>query len=68
MAYISYNKAWESDFDNTVSGRDKLQDMNINQLKHEVHDTFKKYEKKTRKFEPVDNEDAINKAYLDEKL
>ena len=42
MAYISYNKSWESEFDNIVSKRDKPQDLNINQLKLEVHDTCKK--------------------------
>ena len=68
MAYISYNKLWESEFDDVVSKRDKLQDLNINQLKLEVHDTYKKDEKITTNFEPVDNEDVINKGYLDEKL
>ena len=68
MAYISYNKLWESEFDGIVSKRDKLQDLNINQLKLEVHDTYKKDEKLTTNFEPVDNEDVINKAYLDSKL
>jgi len=68
MAYISYNKLWESEFDGIVSKRDKLQDLNINQLKLEVHDTYKKDEKITTNFEPTDNEDVINKAYLDEKL
>ena len=68
MAYLSYNKLWESEFDGIVSKRDKLQDLNINQLKLEVHDTYKKDEKLTTKFEPVDNEDVINKSYLDEKL
>ena len=68
MAYISYNKLWESEFDGIVSKRDKLQDLNINQLKLEVHDTYKKDEKITTNFEPVDNEDVINKRYLDEKL
>ena len=46
MAYISYNNLWESEFDGIVSKRDKLQDLNINQLKLEVHDTYKKDEKK----------------------
>ena len=68
MAYISYNKLWESEFDGIVSKRDKLQDLNINQLKLEVHDTYKKDEKIKTNFEPVDNEDVINKAYLDSKL
>ena len=51
-----------------MSKRDKLQDANISQLKLEVHDTYKKDEKITTNFEPVDNEDVINKGYLDEKL
>ena len=68
MAYISYNKLWESEFDGIVSKRDKLQDLNINQLKLEVHDTYKKDEKITTNFEPTDNSDVVNKGYLDEKL
>ena len=68
MAYISYNKLWESEFDGIVSKRDKLQDLNINQLKLEVHDTYKKDEKITTHFEAVNNEDVINKSFLDEKL
>ena len=68
MAYISYNKLWESEFDGIVSKRDKLQDSNINQLKLEVHDTYKKDEKLTTNFEPIDNSDVINKGFLDEKL
>ena len=68
MAYISYNRLWESEFDGIVSKRDKLLDLNINNLKLEVHDTYKKDEKITTNFEPVDNEDVINKGYLDEKL
>ena len=68
MAYISYNKLWESEFDGIVSKRDKLQDANISQLKLEVHDTYKKDEKLTTNFKPTDNLDVINKGYLDEKL
>ena len=68
MAYISYNKLWESEFDNIVSKRDKLQDLNINNLKLEVHDTYKKNEKLSTNFEPVDDSDVINKGYLDSKL
>ena len=68
MAYISYNKLWESEFNGIVSKRDKLQDLNINQLKLKVHDTYEKDEKITTKFQAVDNEDVINKGYLDEKL
>ena len=68
MAYISYNKLWESEFDGIVSKRDRLQDSNINQLKLEVHDTYKKDEKITSKFQPTDNTDVVNKGYLDSKL
>ena len=67
MAYISYNKLWESEFDGIVSKRDNLQDANIIQLKLEVQDTYKKDEKITTNFEAVDDEDVINKGYLDEK-
>ena len=68
MAYISYNNLWESEFDGIVSKKDKIQDLNINQLKLEVHDIYKKYEKITTDFEPFNKEDVINKGYLDEKL
>ena len=68
MAYVSYNKLWESEFDNIVSKRDKLQDLKINQLNIEVHDTYKKDEKITTNFEPTDDSDVINKSYLDEKI
>ena len=68
MAFISYNKFWESEFDGIVSKRDKLQDANISKLKLEVHDSYKKDEKLTTNFEPNDNEDVINKGYLDSKL
>ena len=46
MAYIFYNKPWESEFHGVVSRGDILQDKNLNQIKLKAHDT---YEKKTRK-------------------
>ena len=52
----------------SFSKRDKLQDLNINQLELKVHNTYKKDEKLTTNFEPTDNSNVINKAYLDEKL
>ena len=67
MAFITYNKLWESEFDGIVSKRDKLQHANISQLKLQVYDTYKKDEKLTN-FEPIDNSDVINKGYLDEKM
>ena len=68
MAYISYIKLWESEFDGNASKRDKLQDINMNQLKLEVHDSYKKDEKLTLNFQPTEDSDVINKGYLDEKL
>ena len=48
--------------------KDKVQDINIHQLKLEVHDSYKKHEKLITNFEPVNGEDVISKAYLGEKL
>ena len=48
--------------------RGKLQDMNINQLNVEVYDSYKKVEKITADFEPSNNENVINKNYVDENL
>ena len=59
---------WESEFDGIVSKRDKVQDLNNNLIKLEAHDTYKKDEKISTNFQPVDDSDVINKAYLDEKL
>ena len=68
MTYIPHNKLSESEFDNIVSKRDKLQDLNINQLNLQVHDSYKKDEKITTDFEPINIEDVINKDYLEENL
>ena len=68
IAYTSSNRLWESEFDGIVSKRDKLQHKNINQLKLEVHETYKKGETITTNFEPTNDSDVINKDYLDEKL
>ena len=46
MAYISYKKLWESEFDDIVSKRYKLQHANISQLKLKVNEAYKKDEKK----------------------
>ena len=45
-----------------------MQDLNINQLKLVLHDSYGKQEKLSTKFEPTDEKDVINKAYLDQKL
>ena len=59
---------WESKFHEIVSGKDQVQDMNNNQLKLEVHDTYKRDEKLTTNFEPSDDIDVIDKIYLNEEL
>ena len=48
MACLSYNILWESQFDNSVSQNDELQDLKINQLKPEVHDTYEKTKKNNK--------------------
>ena len=48
--------------------RDKLQDLNINQLNFKVHDSYENYEKITTDFEPTDDSDVINKGYLEKKF
>ena len=53
---------WESEFDVYVSKREKVQDLNTNELNLKALDTYKKDEKITTKLEPLDNEDVVNKA------
>ena len=48
-------------FDNIVSIKDKVQDLNLIQLKLKVHDSYKKGEIITTNFEPFNNGDVINK-------
>ena len=45
-----------------------MQDLNINQLELEVHDTYKKDEKLTTNFEAVNIQDVLNKGFLNDKL
>ena len=59
---------WKSKFDNIVSKKFKVQVIKIKQLKLEVHDKYKEYEKLTTNFDPTDNSNVIDKVYLDEKL
>ena len=68
MAYKSYNKLWESNFDGIVSERDKLQDANFDQLKVKVNDAYDEDEKIITNFKPTDDRDVIKKGYRDEKL
>ena len=66
MAYISYSKLWEKESQEIISKKDKVQDMNINQLKLEVHDTSEENEKIKTNFEAVNDQGVINKFFLDE--
>ena len=68
MVYISYDKWWRSEFYNNVSAKDRMQDINLNQLKLKVNVTFEKDEKLTTIFEAFNDQDVIDKAYLDTKL
>ena len=68
MAYISYNKLWESEFDNIVFNKDEVQIINNNQLKLEVPESFKQNEKVTTSFEASNQEDVVSQTYLDEKF
>ena len=68
MAYIGYIELIESKFDIITSKKDKVPDIKSNQLKLEVLDTYKKDEKRPTNFKHVDDDDVINKAYLDENL
>ena len=67
MVYFSYKKLWESQFDNIVPERDKIQDIKINQIKLKVNDTYMNDEKLTTTFEHTDDSDVIKKAFLDVK-
>ena len=58
----------ESEFDHIVSNKDRVKDLIINQLKLQVHDIIEEDENLTTNFEHVNNDEVINKAYLDEKL
>ena len=67
MAFFSYNKLWESEFDNIVFEKDKVHDINFNQLKLKVIEAYEKDEKITTDFEPIDDSDVMNKLYPEEK-
>ena len=67
MAYISYNKALESEFDGIVSKRDRLQGLKIIQLNFEEHDTCKEDGKIWTNFKAV-KEDALNNGYPGSKV
>ena len=68
MAYIKRDKLWETELDNFVLRKVNVQDLTINQLNFAVHDAFQKNEKQTTNFKAVNDKNAKNKAFPDEKL
>ena len=45
-----------------------VQGLNIDQLKVQVHDSYRKDEKISTRLEPVDDYDVINESYLAKNL
>ena len=68
MAYMSYDKLWRSEFYNNVSAKDGVQDINFNQLKLKINDSYKKDEKRKTKFEASNPENVTNKGFSDTNL
>ena len=68
VPYKNYHKLWRSEFYNIVSAKNRVQGKNHNQLKLKVNNTYKTDEKLTTKFGDVNDEDVINKGYLDWKI
>ena len=64
MAYISPIKLRPSEIDKSFCK--KVQHKNINELKLEVWNSYQKDEKIITNFQPTDDGDVINNAYLDE--
>ena len=67
MEYISVDQFWRFEFYNNVSAKDRTQDINLNLIKFEVNDTYQENEEMSTIFEPNDNDEVINKGYIDTK-
>ena len=63
IAYIGFGKLQRSDFYENVSAKDKVQVININQLKLKVNYTYKNDQNLSTNFKPSTDEDVINKTY-----
>ena len=62
MVYTRYDKFWTSEFYNIVSPKDRVHDINLNELKLKVNDIYKTNEKKrTKVFEAVNDKDVFKK-------
>ena len=51
MTYTGHDKLWRTEFHNNVSAKDRVQDINLKQLKLKVNDRYRKYEKVTTKYD-----------------
>ena len=65
MAYKSCDRLWRSDFYNKDSEKDRVQDINLNQIKLKVNYTYDKDEKTATNVEHVKDEDVVMKTFLD---
>ena len=66
MAYISDDKSWRSEFYKVVSVEDRVQHKNLNQMKLDLNETYRRNGKIATKFKRSQDEKVINKTYLDE--
>ena len=65
LANKSCDRLWRSDFYNKDSEKDRVQDINLNQIKLKVNYTFDKDEKTATNVEHVKDEDVVMKTFLD---
>ena len=68
MAFISYDKLWESEVCNNVSAKPRVQNININKIDLNGNDTYKNDEKITTHFETSNTQDVLTRLYIDGKL
>ena len=63
MVYIRCDKLWKSEFYN-LSAKDRVQDINLNQIKLRANDNYKEDKILTANFEPSNDEDVVIKAHM----
>ena len=68
MANIDFEKLWRSEIYRNVSEKDRVQDVELYQIKIKVNDIYRKEETLTTKFEPSIDEDVVDKSYLDTEI
>ena len=68
MVFLNDNDLWNKEFDNIVSTKDKVQNINLKQLKLKVNDIYKEDGKITTIFEASDDIDKGNKSYFGKNL